>query len=382
MTWLETSPMTERRRFVDEAHRGLFSMTELCTRYGISRKTGYKWLDRYDAQGRDGLQDRSHAPQACPHKISEEVARAICEGRRTHPSWGPRKLLRWLGRHQPGLRLPAISTAGDLLAREGLVKKQVRRHRHRHPGVVAPVTRHPNDQWTSDFKGHFRTGDGRYCYPLTVADLHSRLLLGCDALLSTQGRDAYPCFEALFQEYGLPAAIRTDNGVPFASTGLHGLSRLNVWWMRLGIQHHRIRPASPQENGAHERMHRTLKREATRPAAANRHRQQLAFDRFRREYNEERPHEALGDRTPASVYRRSPRPFPDRLPAIEYPGHFQVRFVCNAGTFRFRNRLLFIANALKQHYIGLDEIEDGIWSIYFCQVLLARLDERDFVIRG
>ena len=338
MPWLETSPMTERGRFVDDAHRGLFSMTELCTRYDISRKTGYKWLDRYDAQGREGLRDGSHAPQTCPHKISEEVARALCEGRRAHPTWGPRKLLRWLGRHQPALRLPAISTAGDLLAREGLVKKRVRRRRYRHPGLVAPVPQHPNDQWTSDFKGHFRTGDGRYCYPLTVADLHSRLLLGCDALLSTQGREAYPCFEALFREYGLPAAIRTDNGVPFASTGLHGLSRLNVWWMRLGIQHHRIRPASPQENGAHERMHRTLKREATRPAAANRHRQQLAFDRFRQEYNEDRPHEALGDSTPASVYRPSPRPFPDRLPAIEYPGHFQVRFVSTAGTFRVRNR--------------------------------------------
>jgi putative transposase len=382
MPWLETSPMTERRRFVDDAHRGLFSMTDLCARYGISRKTGYKWLDRYDAQGRAGLQDRSHAPQACPHKIAAEVARAICEGRRTHPSWGPRKLLRWLRRHQPGLALPAISTAGDLLAREGLVQKRVRRPRHQHPGVVAAVTQQPNDLWTSDFKGHFRTGDGRYCYPLTVADLHSRLLLGCDALLSTRGREARPCFEALFRAQGLPAAIRTDNGVPFASTGLHGLSSLNVWWMRLGIQHQRIRPASPQENGAHERMHRTLKREATRPAAANRHRQQLAFDRFRQEYNEQRPHEALGDRTPASVYRSSPRPFPDRLPALEYPGHFQVRFVGNAGTFRFRNRLLFIANALKQHSIGLDEIDDGVWSIYFGQVLLARLDERDFVIRG
>ena len=216
---------------------------------------------------------------------------------------------------------------------------------------------------------------------MTVADLHSRLLLGCDALLSTQGREARPCFERLFREYGLPGAIRTDDGVPFATTGIHGLSQLNVWWMRLGIQHQRIRPASPQENGAHERMHRTLKREATRPAAANRHRQQVAFDRFRAEYNEDRPHEALADRTPASVYRRSRRVFPDRLPPIEYPGHFQVRFVCNAGTFRFQNRLLFIANALKQHHIGLDEIDDGVWSIYFCNVLLARLDERDFVIR-
>ena len=245
MPWLETSSMTERQRFVNDAHGGLFSMTELCARYGVSRKTGYKWLDRYDEQGREGLRDRSHAPRECPHKISDEVARAICEVRRAHPSWGPRKLLSWLRHHEAGVRLPAVSTAGDLLAREGLVKKCVRRRRYLHPGAVAPVTTCPNDLWTSDFKGHFRTGDGCYCYPLTVADLHSRLLLGCDALLSTQGRAARPCFEQLFREYGLPAAIRTDNGVPFASCGLHGLSQLNVWWMRLGIQHQRIRPASP-----------------------------------------------------------------------------------------------------------------------------------------
>ncbi|MGH2375919.1 MAG: IS481 family transposase [bacterium] len=373
--------MTERQRFIDDLYRGLFSMTELCARYGISRKTGYKWLGRYDDQGRAGLGDRSHAPQHCPHKIADDVARALCGARQAHPSWGPRKLLDWLGRHEPTLAWPAASTAGDLLAREGLVKKRVRRRRHLHPGVVTPITKHPNDLWTSDFKGHFRTGDGRYCYPLTVADLHSRLLLGCDALASTQGREARPCFERLFREYGLPAAIRTDNGVPFASCGLHGLSQLNVWWMRLGIQHQRIRPASPQENGAHERMHRTLKREATRPAAANRQRQQRVFDRFRREYNDDRPHEALGGRPPASVYRPSPRPFPERLPPIDYPGHYQVRLVCNAGTFRFKSRLLFIANALKQHPIGLDEVDDGIWSIYFCRVLLGRLDERDFVIR-
>jgi putative transposase len=333
MPWLETSAMIERQRFVEDVRRGLFSMTELCARYSISRKTGYKWSDRYEAQGQAGLGERSHAPEHCPHKIAEPVAQAICEARRAHPSWGPRKLLRWLARRQPTLRLPAVSTAGDLLTRAGLVKKRRRRRRHLHPGAVVPVTRQPNDIWTTDFKGHFRTGDGRYCYPLTVADLHSRFLLGCDGLKSTKGREARPCFERLFREYGLPAAMRSDNGVPFASNGLHGLSQLNVWWMRLGIQHQRIRPASPQENGAHERMHRTLKREATRPAAANLRRQQVAFDRFRAVYNEDRPHEALGDRTPASVYRPSRRRLPERLPAVDYPGHYQVRFVSNAGTW-------------------------------------------------
>jgi transposase InsO family protein len=356
-------------------------MTELCARYAISRKTGYKWLHRFVEHGQHGLGDRSRAPHSCPHRIADDVAQAICELRRAHPHWGARKLLRVLARHHPRMPLPAVSTAGDLLVRQGLVKKRVRRTRHLHPGTVAPVTRSPNDIWTADFKGHFRTGDQRYCYPLTVADLHSRMLLGCDALLSTKQVETKPCFERLFREHGLPGAIRTDNGAPFASVGLHGLSKLNVWWMRLGIVHQRIPPASPQHNGAHERMHRTLKREATRPAAANRRRQQTAFDSFRHTYNHERPHESLRDQTPASVYRPSSRRFPERLPPIHYPGHFQVRFVCNAGTFRFKNRLLFIANALKQNHIGLDEVEDGVWSIYFSNTLIARLDERDFVIR-
>src|SRR6267142_1520904 len=381
MPWRETSSMTERKRFIDDTHRGLFSMTELCARYGISRKTGYKWLDRYDAQGQEGLRDRSHAPEACPHKISADVAGAICEMRRAHPSWGPRKLLAALRRRQRTLRLPAPSTAGDLLAREGLVKKRARRRRQVHPGVVAPLTTRPNDLWTSDFKGHFRTGDGRYCYPLTVADLHSRLLLGCDALLSTQGREARPCFERLFREYGLPGAIRTDNGVPFATTGIHGLSQLNVWWMRLGIQHQRIRPASPQENGAHERMHKTLKGEAIRPPRSTLATPQRAFNDFRRLYNDERPHEALHDRTPASLYRPSRREYSGTLPPVEYPGHFIVKRVTNAGTIRLRKRLLFLANALKQHPVGLEEIDDGVWSIHFCRVLLGRVDERDYIIR-
>jgi putative transposase len=380
MPWKETSPMIERLQFIHDSQSGLYVMSELCERYGISRKTGYKWLERFEEDGKRGLGDRSRAPKHCPHRIDEPVAKAICDARLAHPTWGPRKLLSWLGERHPRMPLPAISTAGDLLQREGLVKKRVRRRRHLHPGVLPASALQPNDLWTSDFKGQFRTGNGVYCYPLTVADLHSRMLLGCDALLSTKGRDAIPCFKRLFQDNGLPAAIRTDNGVPFASNGLHGLSRLNVWWMRLGIVHQRIHPASPQENGAHERMHRTLKREATRPAAANCRRQQLVFDDFRRRYNQERPHESLGDRTPASTYHPSPRPFPGRLPTIEYPGHFQVRFVCNAGTFRFKNKLIFIANALKQNHIGLDEVDDGIWSIYFSTTLLARMDERDFII--
>src|SRR6266481_4452238 len=231
MPWRETAPMKERMRFVTDRERDLYSMVELCERYGVSRKTGYKWIARYEREGPAGLGERSRAPR----------------------------------------------TAGDLLARRWLVKKRRRRRHYTHPGVVPPTTAHPNDLWTADFKGHFRTRDAIDCYPLTVADQHTRYLLACHGLLSTKGLGVRPVFDRLFREYGLPDAIRTDNGVPFATTGIHGLSQLNVWWLRLGIQHQRTRPASPQENGAHERMHKTLKAEVIRPPRATLAPQQRAF---------------------------------------------------------------------------------------------------------
>lgn len=374
--------MDERRRFIGDHAHGLYDMTELSARYGISRKTGYKWVARFEAEGRAGLVDRSHAPHACPHRISREVAQLIVAARGAHPSWGPRKLLAWLGPRHPGLELPAISTAGDLLARRGLVKKRRRRRQHTHPGVVPAVTHEPNDLWTADFKGHFKTRDGVYCYPLTVADQHTRFLLACQGLSSIHGWRVRPVFERLFHEYGLPRAIRTDNGVPFATRGLHGLSQLNVWWMRLGIVHQRIRPARPQENGCHERMHKTLKYEATKPPQKNRLAQQRRFHTFQAEYNDERPHEALGGKPPASCYTSSPRPYPAHLPALEYPGHFLVKPVTAAGNLRFKHKLLFIAHALAHHRIGFDEVADGVWSIYFGTVLLGRLDERTYTIYG
>jgi transposase InsO family protein len=374
--------MEQRERFVRDDRLALYTMTELCDRYDISRKTGYKWLERFDAGGRAGLSDRSRAPHQCPHRITEHVAQLICLARRQHPSWGPEKLLQWLGPRHPDIDLPAVSTAGDLLARKGLVKKRRRRRPHLHPGVVPAVTTQPNDLWTADFKGQFRTRDGIYCYPLTIADQHTRFLMACHGLLSTKGHGVRPVFDRLFREYGLPRAIRTDNGVPFATTGIHGFSQLNVWWLRLGIQHQRILPGQPQQNGAHERMHKTLKGDAIRPPRATLAAQQRAFNRFRGMYNTERPHKFLRGRTPGSLYRPSTRPYTGELPPIEYPGHFLVKRITNAGTFRFKKRLLFIANALKQHTIGLEEIADGIWSIHFCRVLVGRLDERDYIIRG
>jgi len=379
---METVPVQQRTQFIDDVHEGFYSMTELCARYGISRKTGYKWLERFQEGGRRGLADRSRAPHACPHRIGEDIAERICRARRAHPDWGPAKLLDWLRPRHPDLDWPAVSTAGDLLARRGLVARRRRRRPHHHPGVVAPVTEAPNNLWTADFKGQFTTRDGVWCYPLTIADQHTRFLLACRGLLSTKGLGVRQYFERAFRQYGVPNAIRTDNGVPFATTGIHGLSQLNVWWMRFGIQHQRIHPGRPQQNGAHKHMRRTLKRAAIRPPRADCAAPQRVFDAFRRESNTERPHEYLGGATPSSRYTTSPRPYPNSLPLQEYPGHFLVKKITTGGTFRFQKRLLFIAQSLTNHHIGLEETEDGIWSIYFNTVLLGKLDERDYIIRG
>jgi len=383
MPWLEILPVEERNRFITDALSDRFTMSELCARYGISRRIGYKWLTRFEEEGRRGLKDRSRAPHHCPHRIAEEIAELLCTMRRDHPFWGARKLLKVLSTRNPSISgWPAPSTAADLLARRGLVKK--RRHRrppHRHPGVVPAITAGPNDLWTADFKGQFRTGNGLYCFPLTIADQHTRFLLTCHGLLSTQTVTARPVFERAFREYGLPNAIRTDNGVPFTTQSIHGLSYLNVWWMRLGIQHQRIRPGKPQENGAHERMHRTLKRQAIKPVRGTCAAQQRNFDAFRHEYNVERPHEWLNQETPASHYTASPRPYSNRPPALEYPGDFVVKKITTGGTFRFRSRLLYLANAMVDQQIGLEETDDGQWNIYFNTVLLATLDERDYIIR-
>ncbi len=383
MPWLETSPVEERIQFIADALSDRFTMSGLCARYGISRRVGYKWLARYEEEGRRGLRDRSRAPRHCPHRIDGELADIICDFRRQHPFWGARKLLRVLATRNPKVReWPAPSTAADLLARRGLVAKRRRRRPHQHPGVVPPTTETPNDLWTADFKGEFKTGNGIYCYPLTIADQHTRFLLTCHGLLSTQTVTARPVFERAFREYGLPLAIRTDNGVPFATQAIHGLSYLNVWWMRLGIQHQRILPGRPDQNGAHERMHRTLKRQAVRPVKQTCAAQQKVFDSFREEYNEVRPHERLNQETPASHYAESPRHYPSRLPHPEYPGHYLVKKITTGGTFRFQHKLLYIANSLVDQHIGLEETDDGVWSIYFNTVLLATLDERDYIIRG
>lgn len=383
MPWKESVTMDERLRFVHDALSDRFTMSELCARYGISRRIGYKWLARYEVDGRRGLADRSRAPRCCPHKLGDAMVELLIRAREAHPYWGARKLLVVLARQHPRIsEWPAPSTVADLLARRGLVQKRRRRRASTHPGVVRPTTAAPNDLWTADFKGQFRTGDGAYCFPLTIADQHTRFLLGCRGVLSTQTVTAKPIFERTFREYGLPLAIRTDNGVPFATQAIHGLSYLNVWWMRLGIVHQRSRPGCPQDNGAHERMHRTLKRQAIKPVRGSCTAQQRNFDAFRREYNTERPHERLNQQTPASQYVNSTREYPERLPSLEYPAHFLVKKITTGGTFRFQHKLLYLANAMVDQRIGLEETDDGIWAIHFNTVLLATFDERDYIITG
>ena len=294
MPWSETTKMRERMRFVLDVEEDLYTMTELCERYGISRVTGHKWLRRFREHGVSGLADRSRAPEHCPHRTPAAIVELLAETRQGHPFWGARKLICWLARRHPTLVLPAPSTASDILKGLGLIKPR-RRRRHlssrSHPLTEASC---PNHVWTADFKGHFKTCDACYCYPLTVADSYSRYLLACRSQLSVQTVPTRKNFQRLFLAYGMPEVIRTDNGTPFAApTAICRLSRLSVWWIRLGIKPELIQPSNPQQNGAHERMHKTLKAETTRPPAANAAAQQRRFDSFRVEYNNERPHQNL-----------------------------------------------------------------------------------------
>lgn len=376
---METNPLEERFRFVLDYGSGQWSMTELCERFGISRPTGYKWVARNGADG-SGLEELSRMPHHCPHRTKAPIEELILEARRKY-GWGAKKLLQVLKGRRPDEAWPARSTVNDILERHGMLRKQRRRRKWQHPGAVPLRTERPNQVWPADFKGHFKTGDGRYCYPLTVTDHYSRSLLGCRGLPSVKTEDTKPVFRALFREYGLPEAIRTDNGAPFAAQGIHGLCQLNVWWMQHGVVHQRIRPASPQENPTHERMHRELKRETTRPAAHSLRSQQRRFDVFRKRYNEERPHEGIGGQVPASLWTRSPREYCDRIVPPEYPAHMEVRHICTAGTFRFGGQP-FLSLALRNQDIGLEEVADGIWNIVYYTTLLGRIDARTLLITG
>lgn len=376
MPWSETSPMDQKRLFIAAYQRGALSLAELCRRYGVIRPTGYKWIQRFEEEGPPGLQERSRRPKGCSHETAIEITEAILELRRRHPFWGAKKLLTILERRHPSVHWPARSTVCDLLSRHGMVERKRRRRYPGHPGKPSAQMETPNETWCADFKGEFKTGDGVYCYPLTVTDGASRFLLGCQALPSTAHEIAKPVFRRLFQEYGLPQRIRSDNGVPFATTAIGRLSRLSIWWIRLGIHPELIEPGRPQQNGRHERMHKTLKQQTTRPPAATSRGQQRRFDRFRKEFNDERPHEALSQTTPASHYEASPRPFPTKLPPIEYPAHFEKRLMSRNGGFRWASKRVPLSHLLEGQYIGLEEVGDGIWDVYYSDVRLGQMDER------
>lgn len=378
MPWSEVSQTDEKRFFIKDYVTGSFTIVELAERYGISRKTAYKWIDRFHASGHAGLEDRSRRPRSSPTRIDEKIANRILELRRRHPQWGAKKLLWILEQRHPEVAWPARSTVCDLLKRSDMIKPRRRRSLPGHPGRPTTPMSAPNEIWCADYKGQFKTRDGIYCYPLTVSDGFSRYLLGCKGLLTTAHEVAKPVFRRLFNEYGLPRIIRTDNGVPFATTALSRLSMLSVWWIRLGIYPELIEPGHPEQNGRHERMHRTLKAHTARPPASSLRSQQRRFDDFRIEYNDLRPHEALRMATPASVYAPSPRALPSRLPDIAYPEHFELRYVSANGGMRFNYKWVNVSHVLKGEYVGLEEVGDGVWDVYFGIVRLGWFDERNY----
>jgi transposase InsO family protein len=373
--WKETRVQDERLGLCLEFEAGERSRAEICRRYGVAPKTAYKWYARYVAEGVAGLADRSRAPHNQPHAVDAETVGAILAARARYPSWGERKLHAWLEREHPERDWPCPSTIGAILKRHGLTSPPKRRRRASPSHELAEPSA-ANQVWAIDFKGWFRTGDGRRCDPLTLTDVHTRYLLRCQAVDETGAAFVRPLLEAAFREYGLPARMRSDNGPPFASTGVGGLSRLSVWWLRLGIGLERIEPGHPEQNGRHERMHRTLKQETARPPARNSRAQQRAFDRFQFVYNEQRPHEALGMATPGSLYRPSPRPFPHRLPEMEYPAGFALRIVEQHGDVNWRFGRFFLGEALGGETVGFEEVEDG-WRVWFGLLPLAYLDARE-----
>ncbi len=376
MPWKKTEPMNERLKFIAAHQTGEFTMTALCERFGISRKTGYKWLNRYAAEGVTGLEERSRAPHCHPNAVSEEVVSEILRVKNRYRTWGPKKLRDWLQLNRPALPLPATSTIGEILERHGLVKGRTKRVRH--VPQAAPLSHcvEPNDVWSSDFKGQFRLGNGRYCYPLTISDNCTRMLLACKGLYAPTEDSVFPWFERAFREYGLPSAIRTDNGSPFASTALAGLTRLNIWWLKLGIRLERIAPGRPQQNGRHERLHRTLKAETAKPPKGNMSAQQRAFNRFRVEYNQERPHESLQGVPPSWEYRNSSRAYPSKLAEVEYEKSHTVRRVRTNGEIKWRGAMLYVSEALRGEPVGLVPIDEARWELYFAQQKLGILDER------
>ena len=375
LPWKQMSPETEQVRFVRRWREGEDSFAELCRQFGVSRKTGYKRVRRFETQGWDGLGDLSRAPRSHPNKTSDALARRLVEAKHGHRTWGPRKLVAWLRDLEPEVDWPAPSTVGSILDQAGLVRRR-RRRRHtaawNEPFAAAD---NPNDVWAIDFKGWFRTGNGMRVDPLTIQDAASRYLLACHGLERPNGPRVRRVLERTFSEYGLPLAIRSDNGPLFASVGLGGLTQLAVWWIKLGIIPERIEPAHPEQNGRLERLHRTLKAETASPPRATRQTQQSTFDTFRQAYNEERPHEALGQQPPARKYCHSSRSYPAQVCEPEYDAAVTVRRVRSNGQIKWKGDLIYLSEALRGEPVGLVPQDDRFWSIQFGPIAIGLLDD-------
>lgn len=374
MPWKKVDPMDERIEFVREVLSGLESIASLCRKYGISRETGYKWLRR--SQAGEGLAERSCAPWRCPHRTPEDVVARLIQLREQYPFWGPKKLVRLLQTRHGVAHPPAPSTAGDILKRHGLVQSAKTKRRASGGRLRRQELTHPrqaNDVWSVDFKGWFRLGDRSVCHPLTISDIFSRYVLGCHGFPAPTLLAATQAMKAVFARHGLPRAIRVDNGTPFGSTGIGGLTRLSVWWLQLGITVDFITPGKPQQNGCHERMHRSLKLEAAIPPSRTLQEQQKRLEAWRERFNEQRPHEALGQATPASLYRPSSRRLPAKDPGFAYPSSFEIRSVRGDGMFRFGGELIFLGEAFASCQIGLTRNYDDMWLVYVGEHLLGGL---------
>lgn len=381
MPWKETSPVEERLRLVEAWLDDEYdNMAQLCRAFGISRKTGYKWIARFKQGGAEALGDRSRAARTHPNATPDKVVELVVAARRMHPTWGPKKLQVWL--RDRGWPIPAASTIGAILKREGLVRRRRRKVRQGNFATDLTAQDRPNAVWSADFKGWFRLGRGDRCYPLTISDGYSRYLLRCQALKHPDEMASRTVFESAFGEFGLPDVIRTDNGTPFSA--VYGVSALSVWWVKLGIRPERIQPGRPTQNGRHERMHRTLKAEAIKSGKTMRVHwaQQRVFDNFRWEYNEERPHEALGQKTPSSLYEPSLRPFPNKLRSPEYANDFEVYIVRQGGTIALPGRMLFLSSVLEGEPVGLELQEDGSKKIFYGPLYLGSLSAEGRFSRG
>lgn len=378
MPWKETCAMDQKIQMIGDHLKGGLTVVELSEAYGVSRNTVYKWIGRYEEEGALGLEERSRAPKSHPNAASPDVVEEITRAKLSHQKWGPKKLVAWLKGHQPEKSWPAASTAGDILKREGLVGS--RRRKHRTPPYAEPLRhcREPNDVWSADFKGQFRTHDAELCYPLTITDNCTRYPLLSRGLRHPSFEESRPWFEWTFRQYGLPVAIRTDNGAPFGSVGLGGLSQLSIWFIKLGIRPERIKPGHPEQNGRHERFHRTLKEATARPPKSNMEEQQKAFDEFILEFREERPNEALGQKTPASVYYPSLRTYPERTLEVDYEAdQGEIRRVRHNGQIKWRGRFIYVSEMLAGEKLLFTQRADHLWELSFSFYRLGLLNELD-----